>query len=50
MRARTVMIMFIALAMVYALVRHPDVMLVPAFLVGIYILLRPRQSWLRGRR
>ncbi|MFE3028495.1 hypothetical protein [Nocardia tengchongensis] len=50
MRSRTALIAFVAMTMVYALARHPEVVLVPAFLISVYVLLRPRGGWLRGRR
>ncbi|QVI22919.1 hypothetical protein KHQ06_08125 [Nocardia tengchongensis] len=50
MRARTALIAFIAMTLIYALVRHPEVVLVPAFVIGLYMLVRPRHGWLRGRR
>ncbi|MFE3799293.1 hypothetical protein [Nocardia tengchongensis] len=50
MRARPALIAFVAMVVIYALVRHPEVVLVPAFLIGSYMLVRPRHGWLRGRR
>lgn len=50
MRTRSALFTFIALSMACALFTHPEVVLVPAFLVGVYLLARPRRGWLGGRR
>ncbi|MFD0000172.1 hypothetical protein [Nocardia sp. NPDC127526] len=50
MRARTAFFVFVAMSMMYALIVAPEVVLVPLFLIGIYVLVRPRHGWLRGRR
>ncbi|QLY33985.1 hypothetical protein [Nocardia huaxiensis] len=50
MRARTALLVFAAMSLAFALIVAPEVILVPAFLIGLYILVRPRRSWRGGRR
>ncbi|BAW05875.1 hypothetical protein NSERUTF1_2698 [Nocardia seriolae] len=39
-----------ALTVICALILHPEVVLVPAFVIALYILVRPHRGWVRGRR
>ncbi|MFE3195032.1 hypothetical protein ACFXHA_38920 [Nocardia sp. NPDC059240] len=50
MRARTAVAVFLSMTVVCALILHPEVVLVPAFVIGLYILVRPHRGWARGRR